>query len=167
MVSCWVVILFIKGFIIFYFKNVTCRLEFISLEHSLINLRLINLIQYLMYKVEKENVNCSFRSLGILPVHSGVLKLKIFLKNFFLKQRKWHTLSIKIFGLLKLNRKEYAINKVLLKMTIPIVEYNKSQKPGQVLNVQKCKFKLQNFNFFFISDSIDCCCSVTKLCLTL
>ena len=81
MVSCWVVIFFIKGFIIFYFKNVACRLEFISLEHSLINLQLINLIQYLMYKVEKENVNCSFRSLGILPVHSGVLKLKIFLKN--------------------------------------------------------------------------------------
>ena len=41
-----------------------------------------------MYKVEKENVNCSFRSLGILPVHSGVLKLKIFLKNFFFKTKK-------------------------------------------------------------------------------
>ena len=50
-------------------------------------------------------------------------------------------------------------------MTIPIVEYT-CPLPGQVSNVQKCKFKLQNFNFFFISDSIDWC-SVASLCLTL
>ena len=82
-VSCWVDIFSIKGFIIFYFKNVACRLRFISLEHSLINLQLMNLIQYLTYKVEKENVNVPCRNLGILPVHSGILKLKIFLNNFF------------------------------------------------------------------------------------